>query len=231
MTSSAVTSAGKSPAGIRMHRYRRLLVIDRLIPFLAALVALVAMAGMITVELNSRAARAELSSQLADLKAALEQGAPTTTSASAEGSSSEITAQISALADRIAGIEGKVMTLETTAETASAAPAGLAIPDTVAAAGGDDTAATETAAIDPSLPTTDCIPLGTRFIVTPGETYPLCQSKSVIQVGNITAESVEVQGAGAIVKTGFATLVGTKCTVMVFSADPAGFGELRVTCA
>jgi hypothetical protein len=216
-----------TPAGPRMHRYRRLLLIDRLIPFLAALVALVAMAGMISVELNSRAARAELADQLADLKASMGQGAAAQPANAAP--SSDVEAKLSALADRIAGVEGNVETLQTAAST----PAGLS-PDTAltsAPAGAAAPADTQTAAIDPSLPTTDCIPLGTRFIVTPGETYPLCQSKSVIKVGTITADTVEVQGAGAIVKTGFATLVGTKCTVMVFSADPSGFGELRVTCA
>lgn len=216
-----------TPAGTRMHRYRRLLLIDRLIPFLAALVALVAIAGMITVEINSRAARAELSDQLADLRASMGQGAAAAPANAVL--SPDVEARLSALADRIAGMEGNIETLQ----SATTASAGLS-PDTALASAPADTAApagTETAAIDPSLPTTDCIPLGTRFIVTPGETYPLCQSKSVIKVGSITADTVEVQGAGAIVKTGFATLMGTKCTVMVFSADPSGFGELRVTCA
>lgn len=222
MTSAVVTSAGN-----RMNRYRRLLVIDRLIPFLAALVALVAMAGMIAVELNSRSARAELAEELAALKARI--GQESSPSGASAMLSSELTAQLSALADRIAGVEGNLKTLETAAANAP----GLVPSSALAAPPVDGAAAlaAETAAIDPSLPTTDCIPLGTRFIVTPGETYPLCQSKSVITVGSITADTVEVQGAGSIVKTGFATLVGTKCTVMVFSADPAGFGEVRVTCA
>src|SRR5690606_4318799 len=85
-------------------------------------------------------------------------------------------------------------------------------------------------AIDPNLPTTDCIPLGTRFMVTPNETYPLCQSNQKVQVGMITADTVDVVGAGTIVETGFGALAGSTCTVMVFSADPAGFAEMRVSC-
>lgn len=207
-----------------MQRYRRLLVIDRLIPFLAALVALVAIAGMVAVELNSRAARAELAREVADLKAALGQGAPAGSAAATVPP--EVTAQLSALTERLTGLEADLKTLETASASAPAATPGLAtLPAPVAPE------AQSAAVIDPSLPTKDCIPLGTRFIVTPGESYPMCQSTAVVKVGVITSDTVDVQGAGSIVRTGFATLAGTKCTVMVFSADAAGFGELRVTCS
>ncbi|RYG97449.1 MAG: hypothetical protein EON57_13740 [Alphaproteobacteria bacterium] len=86
------------------------------------------------------------------------------------------------------------------------------------------------AAIDPDLPTTDCIPLGTRFMVTPNETYPLCQSKQQVKVGMITGDTVEVVGAGTVVETGFGAIAGSDCTVMVFSAEAAGFAEMRVSC-
>ena len=51
-----------------------------------------------------------------------------------------------------------------------------------------------------------------------------------MQVGQITADAVEIDGAGMVVETGFGSLVGTSCTIMVFSADEAGFAEVRVTC-
>ena len=113
-------------------------------------------------------------------------------------------------------------------EKLSAAAAAPALTDAVP---GDETAvASAPAEIDPNLPTTDCIPLGTRFMVTPNESYPLCQSKAKIEVGSITADTVDIDGAGTVTETGFGTLVGTTCTVMVFSADAEGFAELRVTC-
>ena len=72
--------------------------------------------------------------------------------------------------------------------------------------------------------------LGTSFMVTPNETYPLCQSKQQVKVGMITNDTVDVAGAGTIVETGFGALAGSNCTVMVFSADAAGFAEMRVSC-
>ena len=56
------------------------------------------------------------------------------------------------------------------------------------------------------------------------------QSREQVQVGMITADTVDVVGAGTIVETGFGALAGTTCTIMVFSADSAGFAEMRVSC-
>jgi hypothetical protein len=112
-------------------------------------------------------------------------------------------------------------------ELVASLPAGPAATDSGVAPGDE---AAKPVAIDPKLPTTDCIPLGTRFMVTPNETYPLCQSKQQVKVGMITGETVEVIGAGTIVETGFGAIAGSTCTVMVFSADAAGFAEMRVTC-
>jgi hypothetical protein len=122
-----------------------------------------------------------------------------------------------ALQDRMVKLES-----EWTAQQAAtaAAPATLTPGDAPATA----------AEIDPNLPTTDCIPLGTRFMVTPGESYPICQSKAVVKTGMITADTVSIDGIGQVVETGFGNIAGTSCTVMVFSADEAGFAEMRVTC-
>ena len=67
-------------------------------------------------------------------------------------------------------------------------------------------------------------------MVTPNETFPICQSKAVIKTGMITADTVDIDGIGQVVETGFGNIAGTSCTVMVFSADEAGFAEVRVTC-
>ncbi len=69
------------------------------------------------------------------------------------------------LQDRMVKLEGEWTAQQNTAAAAPAARPGAA------------DAGTETAEIDPNLPTTDCIPLGTRFMVTPGESYPICKSR------------------------------------------------------
>lgn len=197
-----------------MRRYRRLVLIDRLIPFLAAIVGLVALAGAVAVQLNADAKTNAVAAALAELRGsvdALQTRAADPVAAVDDGTA----AGLLALQDRMNKLEGE-WTTQQAAVPAGVAPAGAA-PAT-------------TAAIDPNLPTTDCIPLGTRFMVTPGESYPICQSTAVVRTGLITADTVSIDGIGAVVETGFGNIAGTTCTVMVFSADEAGFAEMRVTC-
>lgn len=200
-----------------MRRYRRLVLIDRVIPFLAAFVGLIALAGAVVAQMSSEARTQAVTAEIAAVRASIEQftqqAAAPVDDGTAEG--------LLALQDRMNRLETDWQMQKEAVASAPAAPAVATPADQPAQA----------AEIDPSLPTTDCIPLGTRFMVTPNETYPLCQSKQQVQVGMITGDTVEVAGAGTIVETGFGTLAGSTCTVMVFSADPAGFAEMRVTCS
>jgi outer membrane murein-binding lipoprotein Lpp len=199
-----------------MRRYRRLVLIDRLIPFLAAIVGLVALAGAVAVQLNTDAKTNAVTEAVVALRSSVDE-----LSKRAEAAATPVddgtAAGLLALQDRMVKLEGEW----TEQRAAAVAPA---------AAPGATDAGTATAEIDPNLPTTDCIPLGTRFMVTPGESYPICQSKAVIKTGPITADTVTMDGVGQVVETGFGTIAGTSCTVMVFSADEAGFAEVRVTC-
>ena len=199
-----------------MRRHRRMVLIDRVIPFLAAGVGLIALAGAVLVQLNAEARSKGLMSEIAELRVLVEQiGARTETLAAAGDDGTA--AGLLALQNRMVGLEEQVATA---VATASAAPA--AAPETQPSAAAE---------IDPNLPTTDCIPLGTRFVALPDESYPLCQSTTVLKVGTITDDTVMVEGAGPIVETGFGKIVGTECTVMVFSADLEGFAEMRVNCS
>ena len=203
-----------------MRRHRRLVLIDRVIPFLAALVGLIALAGAVIVQLNTGARTAAVSAELVALREAVtalqseaEQLAVVADNGTAEG--------LLALQSRMQRIEAEWQQVQETQAAAVLAPAPLAFPEADAP---------QQAAIDPDLPTTDCIPLGTRFMVVPNDSYPMCQSRAVIEVGMITGDSVDIAGAGLVVEAGFANLPGSTCTVMVFSADAEGFAELRVSC-
>ncbi|WP_374624937.1 hypothetical protein [Devosia sp.] len=201
-----------------MRRYRRLVMIDRLIPFLAAFVGLIALAGSVVVQMQGEARTRAVGEELVAMRAGLEQ-LTARTEALAIPVDDGTAAGLLALQDRMVRIEAEFAAIR----TAATSPAAPAAPDEAGAA-------TATVEVDPDLPTADCIPLGTRFMVTPGETVPICQSRARVKVGGITADSVDIEGAGPIVETGFGTLIGTTCTVMVFSADIEGFAELRVTC-
>lgn len=200
-----------------MRRYRRLVLIDRLIPFLAAIVGLVALAGAVAVQLNTDAKTKAVTEAMAALRTSVDELGKRAEAAPAPVDDGTA-AGLLALQDRMVKLEG-----EWTEQKAAAAAAPAVVP-------GAADAGTQTAEIDPNLPTSDCIPLGTRFMVTPGESYPICQSKAVIKTGLITADTVTIDGVGQVVETGFGTIAGTNCTVMVFSTDEAGFAEMRVTC-
>ena len=87
-----------------------------------------------------------------------------------------------------------------------------------------------TAALSADGPTTDCIPLGTRFMAQAGDSFPICKTSVVVEVSAITESSALITGAGPVAAGGFANLPAQGCTVMVFSADLTGFAEMRVSC-
>ncbi len=199
-----------------MRRYRRLVMIDRVIPFLAAIVGLVALAGAVAVQVSTDAKTAAVTAAVAELRSSVD-ALGERADASAMPASDGTAEGLLALQDRMNALEGQWDAQKTAlAATPVAAPM--------------DAPTTTTAEIDPSLPTTDCIPLGTRFMVLPDDSYPICQSKAVVKTQAITADTIYFEGAGAVVEAGFGSLPGTKCNVMVFEADEAGFGEVRVTC-
>lgn len=193
---------------------------NRIIPFLAAFVGLIALAGAVIVELQSQQRAERISQELARIRLTMDllsQRADALAIAADDGTAEGLLA----LQDRMNTLEEQ---WRNQTASAGAAPApGDATSASVAAGA-------EPAAIDPSLPVDDCIPQGTRFMAVPGERYAICQTPAVVRVNGITGGNVVVEGAGVITETGFANLAGTTCTLMVFSADIEGFAEMRVTC-
>jgi hypothetical protein len=63
-----------------------------------------------------------------------------------------------------------------------------------------------------------------------GDSFPICKTNVVVNVSSVTEGSAIVEGAGAVAAGGFANLAAQGCTVMVFTADAAGFAEMRVSC-
>jgi hypothetical protein len=200
-----------------MRRYRRLVLIDRVIPFLAALVGLVALAGAVTVQVNADTKTRAVADAVTELRSAVDAASarPVLAPPPADDGS----------AAAIAALEEKVAALEAALAEQQAAVAALP-----AAAVPGETAAVQPAEIDPNLPTTDCIPLGTRFMVIPNESFPICQSTVVLKTGMITDDTVTFDQAGLVVETASAPIAGSSCSVIVFTADSAGFAEVRVTC-
>lgn len=192
-----------------MRRYRRLVLIDRVIPFLAAFVGLVALAGAVLVQMHGAADRERIAEEMARLRLSVEM-------LTQQANDLAITAD-DGTAEGLLALQERMDQLEADWETAAAA---APVPE----------AASATRVVDPSWPTEDCIPMGTRFMATPGDPIPICETPVVVSVSAITDDTVLVDGAGTIVENGVSAFPDTGCSVTAFSADIQGFAELRVNC-
>jgi hypothetical protein len=201
-----------------LRRNRRMVLIERLIPFLAALVGLVALAGAVVVQTNvtaqTDAVRAELAATRQAMDAVVQRTEHLSTRLDAAGEpASDGTAEaLLALQDRMVKLE----------EAAQAAPLATPAPLT--------TGSQADRPIDPNLPTADCIPQGTRFMVTMDSENPICQSKMIITAAAITGEMVALDNGVTLVLGTPSPLPGGDCTASLLSTDAAGFAELRVDC-
>jgi hypothetical protein len=78
-------------------------------------------------------------------------------------------------------------------------------------------------------PTKDCIPLGTRFMGQGGDSFPLCKTRMVLKVAAVSDGVATIASAGDVA-AGASVPYGKGCMLAVFTADPSGFAEMRVTC-
>jgi hypothetical protein len=79
----------------------------------------------------------------------------------------------------------------------------------------------------------DCLPPGTRFLVTTGDRYPVCGTQGVLEILSVGALDIALGDGSAIAIGGSTTLPNTSCTVSVLSANAdgmSGYGEIRVNC-
>lgn len=214
---------------------------DRLIALLAALVGLISLGGALLVHNNGTAIMTRQAGEIAQLKASLtllNQQSPAALSARPEAAPARNGDD--GTADALLALQSRIVTLEQlTREQANALEAtrvamaenpGAAAPVAALAASEAPPQGATPAALAADGPTTDCIPLGTRFMAQSGDSFPICKTKAVVAVSSVSEGSAIVDGAGAIVAGGFASLPVQGCTVMVFTADLTGFAELRVTC-
>ncbi len=144
-------------------------------------------------------------------------------------------AEVKALQDRIASLEqtmrDQAAQLDAakaqigTAPPASSAPASAEVADISPSA---PAPAGSPQALDASGPTKDCIPIGTRFMATSGDNFPICKTKVVVKVAAVADGFASINGAGDIA-AGTTGNLSKGCSVVVFSAD-SGYAEMRVSC-
>ena len=213
---------------------------DRLIALLAALVGLIALGGALLVHNSATAVMERQASEIAQLKASLtlinqQQPATSSQSESKPSAGDDGTEDaLLALQSRIVTLENTIMTqaseLAETREALASLPPVSSPAAQVAITSEQPSSSDAPAALSADGPTTDCIPLGTRFMAQAGDSFPICKTKVVVEVSAVTETSALITGAGPIAAGGFANLPAQGCTLMVFSADTSGFAEMRVSC-
>ena len=79
----------------------------------------------------------------------------------------------------------------------------------------------------------DCMPTGTRFLVTAGDRYPICGTPAVLEVLSVANGYISLMDGTVIAAGGTSPLPGTQCMLGVVSAgsaDMSEFAEIRATC-
>lgn len=141
--------------------------------------------------------------------------------------------QASALAEaetKLAAAESKLSSMPPAApatEVATATPAALT-PEASSSVAPPVSSATP-AAVTAGGPTTDCIPIGTRFMAAAGDNFPICKTKQVIKVAAVSDGIATIVGPGDVT-AGATVALAQGCTISVFSADISGYAEMRVSC-
>ncbi|MCY1550269.1 hypothetical protein D9M68_865100 [compost metagenome] len=79
----------------------------------------------------------------------------------------------------------------------------------------------------------DCLPTGTRFLVTAGDNYPVCGVEGTVAIGSVDNGFISLADGTVIAAGGNIGLPGTACMIGVVSAGEdamTGYAEIRVTC-
>ncbi len=217
---------------------------DRIIALLAALVGLIALGGALLVNNGAEAVQQRQATEIAQLKASIailgqQSGtspvlSPRPEDAPSRSADGGTTDALLALQNRIAALEqltkSQAADLEATRVALANLPAGGAPATDVAALGSQPAQAASASAITADGPTTDCIPLGTRFMAQSGDSFPICKTKAVVEVVAVNEGEALIDGPGSVVIGSTVDLGPAGCTIAVLSADASGFAEMRVTC-
>jgi hypothetical protein len=185
----------------------------RILGALAIVLGLAAMAGSYWVWTDYKNEFRRMSSELAAMKVSLAlvaQRPPSASFAAPVDASS---------ADQIADLKNRLAILEGVWRNPSS---GISQPTPTPAPGGQPPG---------DGPKTDCIPAGTRFLLTPNDTYPVCQTHETLTLLSVAEGEVVLDKFGPVPQGGIIKLGASNCSVSVLSAlADGGFAEVRVSC-
>lgn len=161
--------------------------------------------------------------------------APASTAPASSSAPDDRDAEVKALMDRVASLEQQnqqqASELDAARAQLSVQPSTSPSSTNVAAIEPPSSSASpQPAALAADGPTKDCIPLGTRFMGTAGDSFPICKTKLVLKVMGVSDGLASIVGPGDVA-VGATVPYDKGCSVAVFSADTSGYAEMRVTCS
>ncbi len=203
-----VTADQEARPSARRRTRRRRIGWSNVLAFTVGLVGVAAVAAAAFTYADTRREIVRLSTDLAQVRLTLDllrQSAP------APGGTPTDTA---ALAD----LENRLAVLEENWRSAPSAAAPIAPAEPAAS--------TATA-------TDDCLPTGTRFLVSAGDTWPVCSSPAVVDVASVEPGYLTLLDGSVVAAGSNFPLLGSACMLAVLSAGTAElstYAEIRVTC-
>lgn len=186
-----------------------------LLSLVVAAIALVSLAASAWIYAETQREIRRVSTDIAQIRLSLElfgqqqQAAGGDTAASDDG-------QLQALANRLA-------LLEANQATAAATPAPTSLPALPAEAAG----AGAVAGGD------DCLPVGTRFMMAAGDSYPVCGTTSTVGIAAVDNGYVTLADGTIVAQGGTISLPESRCMLGVLPSEGdglSGFAEVRVSC-
>ena len=79
----------------------------------------------------------------------------------------------------------------------------------------------------------DCLPPGTRFMVSAGDSYAVCGTTGSVEIAGVDDGFITLGDGTVIAQGGTVGLPGTQCMVGLMPSDGggiSGFAEIRVVC-
>lgn len=195
---------------------------SRVLSVLSLLLALAGLGAAYLVWTDYQGELRRVSSELAQMKVSVQLLAqrPVATQASAPEPAAADDANartIQDLSTRVAALEeaAKAPAVASTAPVSEDATALAALPPAEGAA-------------EPE--SGDCIPQGTRFVLTPGDAFKICGVTASLTLDEVGEGVAEIAGVGPLLQGSMGKLNGSTCTVALLSTMVDGFAEIRVSC-
>lgn len=209
---SAEPIVPKADIGVREPPSVRSPLLPRLLVFAVGLVAVAAIAASAWVYAETQRQMVQMATDIAQIRVSLELYGRQAGTTPAPVAAAEEDGRLLDLSNRLAILEESWRS-----QGASATPASpVAAPEAAAAAEGGD-----------------CVPAGTRFLVSSGDSYAICGSDAVIEVSQVESSHVSLSNGTIIPAGGTALLTGTSCSVAVMASGPeglTGYADIRVSC-